>query len=84
MREALQIVLQYSLDTLRLHRIGANIQPGNTRSKALVASVGFRLEGFSPRYLKVLGRWRDHERFAICREEFSERVTSSIEKCTGG
>ena len=83
MREALQIVLQYSFDTLRRHRIEANIQPGNMRSKALVSSVGFRLEGFSPRYLKVLGRWRDHERFAICREEFSERVTSSIEKCSG-
>jgi [ribosomal protein S5]-alanine N-acetyltransferase len=74
MREALQIVLQYSFDTLRLHRIEANIQPGNMRSKALVSCVGFRLEGFSPRYLKVLGRWRDHERFAICREKFSERV----------
>jgi Enoyl-(Acyl carrier protein) reductase len=36
----------------------------------VVKSLGFRLEGFSSRYLKIAGRWRDHERWAILREQF--------------
>jgi [ribosomal protein S5]-alanine N-acetyltransferase len=34
-----------------------------------VREAGFRREGLSPRYLKIAGRWRDHERWAILAEE---------------
>jgi [ribosomal protein S5]-alanine N-acetyltransferase len=70
MREALHLVLRQAFTALRLHRVEANIQPGNTASRALVERVGFRLEGYSPRYLRIGGRWRDHERWAILREEW--------------
>jgi ribosomal-protein-alanine N-acetyltransferase len=53
-----------------LHRLEANIQPVNKRSIALVASLGFELEGFSPRFLKICGRWRDHQRWALRAEEW--------------
>jgi len=70
MREGLQLVLRHAFGPLGLHRLEANIQPENAPSIALVAGAGFRLEGLSPRYLKVAGRWRDHERWAILAEEF--------------
>lgn len=65
MREGLQAVLRYAFRTLKLHRLEANIQPGNLASIALVRACGFEREGYSRAYLKIAGRWRDHERWAI-------------------
>jgi ribosomal-protein-alanine N-acetyltransferase len=65
MTEAMQLLLREAFTRLDLHRLEANIQPGNVRSIALAKRCGFELEGFSPRYLKIGGRWRDHERWAI-------------------
>ncbi|OLB66419.1 MAG: hypothetical protein AUG85_03745 [Gemmatimonadetes bacterium 13_1_20CM_4_66_11] len=68
MREALTAVLQLAFGRLRLHRLEANIQPRNRASIRLVKSLGFHREGYSPRYLKIAGQWRDHERWALLRE----------------
>lgn len=72
MSEGLSLALGFAFRRLRLHRLEANIQPGNHRSIALVRRLGFSKEGLSRRYLKIGGRWRDHERWAILKEDWSE------------
>ncbi|MFI4862305.1 MAG: GNAT family N-acetyltransferase [Phycisphaerales bacterium JB063] len=70
MKQAMTLAIHLAFDRLGLHRLEANIQPGNAASRALVQSLGFRHEGFSPRYLKINGQWRDHERYAITTEDW--------------
>lgn len=65
MGEGLQLTLHQAFAAMKLHRVEANIQPENAASIVLARRAGFRLEGYSPRYLKVAGRWRDHQRWAI-------------------
>jgi len=70
MTDGLRLVLGRAFGPIGLHRVEANVQPDNARSIALVERLGFRREGYSPRYLKIGGRWRDHVRFAILAEDF--------------
>jgi ribosomal-protein-alanine N-acetyltransferase len=65
MTKGLQLVVRHAFNRLKLHRLEANIRPKNVASIALVKRCGFLKEGYSPRYLKIGGRWRDHERWAI-------------------
>jgi ribosomal-protein-alanine N-acetyltransferase len=76
MREGIGLVLDYAFGPLALHRLEANIQPANARSIALARSAGFRLEGYSPRYLLIGGQWRDHERYALTADERARAARS--------
>ncbi len=64
MREGLLQLKEHLFRQLGLHRVEANIQPGNTASIALVRSCGFVREGLSRQFLYINGAWRDHERWA--------------------
>lgn len=70
MSEALALVLDAAYRDLGLHRIEVNVQPGNTRSIRLIERAGFTREGYSRRYVKIGGRWRDHVRFAMLAEDW--------------
>jgi len=73
MAEGLALALEFGFRTLGLHRIEVNVQPGNARSRALVEAAGFVREGFSRRYLRIGGRWRDHVRYALLVEDWRAR-----------
>ena len=77
MSEGMALVLHEAFVAQGLHRVEANIQPGNIASIALARRSGFTREGFSPGYLHVAGRWRDHERWAIRAEVWGERREAS-------
>jgi [ribosomal protein S5]-alanine N-acetyltransferase len=72
MTAGLRAVLTTAFGELGLHRVEANVQPGNAASLALVSRLGFRREGYSPRYLNVDGQWRDHERWALLADDWPE------------
>jgi ribosomal-protein-alanine N-acetyltransferase len=73
MAEGLSLVLDQAFGSIGLHRIEANVQPDNGASLALITSLGFRREGFSPAFLQIDGVWRDHERWAILDDEWKQR-----------
>lgn len=76
MTDAIELILGYTFNQMKLHRLEANIQPDNRASIALVKRVGFTKEGYSRRYLKIGGRWRDHERWAILAEDWQTKRRS--------
>ena len=78
MTDALRQVIETAFDPfeLDLHRLEANIQPGNEASTRLVKRLGFRHEGFSPAMLFIDGDWRDHDRWAITADRWSETTCS--------
>jgi [ribosomal protein S5]-alanine N-acetyltransferase len=71
MTEGVGAVVRAAFGELGLHRVEANIQPANLPSVNLARRLGFRREGFSPRYLMIDGDWRDHERWALLADELN-------------
>jgi ribosomal-protein-alanine N-acetyltransferase len=75
MTEGIALVLDVAFTKLGLNRVEINVQPRNTRSLRLALRLGFRREGFSPKYVMVDGRFRDHLRTALLAEEWRKQRT---------
>ena len=70
MGEGFALALDFAFRDFGLHRVEANVQPDNARSLGLVERLGFTREGYSRRYVKIAGRWRDHVRYAMLAEDW--------------
>jgi ribosomal-protein-alanine N-acetyltransferase len=64
MTEALGAVIDYVFSAGELHRIQANVIPGNTSSARILEKLGFQREGFHKKYSKINGKWEDHVSYA--------------------
>ncbi|WP_299034734.1 GNAT family N-acetyltransferase [uncultured Pseudokineococcus sp.] len=60
---AVALAVRLAGEELGLHRLEASTLPDNARSQAVLARNGFERIGHAPRYLRIAGRWRDHDLF---------------------
>ena len=65
MVEAVQLLVAFAFDTLKLHRIEAACIPDNARSVRVLEKAGFRREGLLRSYLRINGVWQDHYLYAL-------------------
>ncbi len=63
-RAAVRAALKFCYDDMGLHRVVAAVQASNDPSINLLAALGFVHEGTARSYLKIAGRWQDHEIFS--------------------
>lgn len=69
MTEAINKVIDYAFNKMKLHRIEANIMPRNKASLRVVEKLRFINEGMSKKYLRINGIWEDHIHMVILNEE---------------
>ena len=75
LRLVVGLVLAAEPGGMGLHRLEANVQPGNTVSAGLLRSLGFQREGSLPRMLWLPDasgreRWRDHDSYVMTAEDW--------------
>jgi len=74
LRQIINLAFTPSPQGMGLHRLEANVRPGNSASAGLLRSLGFRREGFVRDMLWLPSAdgaaWRDHVVHAVTREEW--------------
>lgn len=69
MHEALKEVIGILFDEMDMHRLEVYILPKNEKSINVVKRLGFKQEGIAEKYMRIFGRWEDHLRFVMLRED---------------
>ena len=75
MTEAVQAMLAFCFDTLRLNRVEAQHETDNPASGAVMRHVGMRREGLLRQRMYNKGRYVDVELYAILRGDYEARRT---------
>lgn len=57
---AIKHTVDFAFNTLKLHRIEANVMPHNIASLKVLEKNDFLNEGLAKKYLKINGKWEDH------------------------
>ena len=74
MTESLAALLEFAFSRIGLHRVEAACLPANEASRRLLLRSGFREEGYAREYLRISGRWQDHQLFAILRDNLPNEI----------
>jgi ribosomal-protein-alanine N-acetyltransferase len=77
---AVALITDYMFIRMGIHRAEIAIRPENKSSLRVVEKLGFRHEGTKHRYIHIDGDWRDHEIFAITREEAKGGVLAKFSR----
>ncbi|MFN7249799.1 MAG: GNAT family N-acetyltransferase [Anaerobacillus sp.] len=63
--EAVNLIVNYAFEKLKLHRIEAGVMPHNIGSIRVLEKTGFHKEGIALKNVKINGKWEDHQVLAI-------------------
>jgi ribosomal-protein-alanine N-acetyltransferase len=62
---AVRSMVRLAFEELRLHRVEAGTLVHNGASQRVLERNGFARYGLAPQYLRIAGRWQDHEFFQL-------------------
>lgn len=68
MSEALNLLIKYSFDDLKLHRLEAGVMPNNVSSWKVLERCGFVREGLLRKNVHINGQWEDHYIYGFLNE----------------
>jgi [ribosomal protein S5]-alanine N-acetyltransferase len=63
--EAVNLLVNYAFNELKLHRIEAGVMPHNSASIRVLEKAGFHKEGIAKKNVRINGKWEDHQVLAI-------------------
>ena len=69
MFEAVKALIFYSFKNFQLSRLEAATLPENQPSRRLLEKSGFKYEGVAQSYLQISGRWRNHVKYSLLRDD---------------
>lgn len=75
---AVALAIDHLFWGLGLHRVEICIRPENAASIRVVEKLGLRYEGRRTAYIHIDGGWRDHDCFAITRDEAQTGVVARL------
>lgn len=70
--EAVSATIDFVFKELKLNRIQASCMKNNQPSLNLLKKLGFEYEGTAKEYLKICGKWTDHEIFALVKSKYNQ------------
>ncbi|WP_017381258.1 GNAT family N-acetyltransferase [Paenisporosarcina sp. TG-14] len=68
--EAVQLLVNYGMEVIGLHRIEAYVSPRNGGSIRVLEKVKFQREGLLRQLLFINGKWEDHFIYAVLEDDY--------------